>query len=224
MFDWLAQLFGRDRNVLNEQQLATLISGLHRAASSSLDVAGEQHSRLIEQYFSPLEGGALEARKILLKIDEEKYMFVPLISLVPPVSYRLNAIRMRISVKLTKGTLQRVKTVGATAFDSQFVKVVVPPHSYTKGKGKDYVDIILDFRADEPPETVKQLLNVYSNSISVKTADDEKGLPIMDYAKSKQFTTWLESHQLWKKGSSQRVPRLNGLTKWFQKIPWKRRH
>ena len=223
MFDWLFKIFGRDRNVLNEQQLAALISGLNRAASASLDVSGEQHSRLIEQYFNPLEGGALEPRKILLKIDDDNYMLVPLISLVPPISFRLDTMRMRISVKLAKETLENVKNLREGNSDSNVVKIVVPPHSFTKGKRRDYVDILLEFRSDEPPATVRQMLNAYSDSISVQTIDKKEGFPKVDYANTTQYLAWLKSYDRWKTGMSNRPPALKGISRWFQKISGQRR-
>ena len=216
MFDWLFRMFERDRNILNEQQLAALISGLHRAASASLDVAGEQHSRLIEQYFSPLKDGTMKPKMVRLQVDEKKYILVPLISMVPPISFRLDVMRMRFSVKLAKLTLEALQN--SENLDSDFVKIVIPPHSYKNGQRKDFVDIILEFKAGDPPQAVRHLLDTYSEAMTTYTKEEGTDLPPMDYAETPAYKALLKNYRQWQSGKKTSHGTHEAVKGWFNKI------
>lgn len=169
MFNWLSWLLGRRRRALSKQQFATLVHGLHDTAAASMDIVGEQYVHLFDQYFDSMPDGARKPKIVRLQLDDEHYLTVPLVSLVPTRGISLERMRVTFSTRLDEQLLQEASQADQTELDLDAFSVQLVPHSQgqeQKSAKTDVFDVIMEFRAQEAPDSVRQLIREHADTIA----------------------------------------------------------
>ncbi len=166
MLEWLLKLFRRERKHIGEQQLAALIRGFQSAAAASMDLVGEQYIRLLHQFFDTKPDGTMQPKMVRLQVEDGKYILVPLVSLAPSKGIGLETMRVRFSVRLDTEASERVVEQAGSDLGSESLKVTVALDQGDGGERGRRVDVILEFKAGEAPESVRQVLNIYTDAIS----------------------------------------------------------
>jgi hypothetical protein len=174
---------------MQHQKLTDITRGLQAAAAETNALVADQFIRILSEYFERHEDGTLEAKMVRVQLDDKHYSLVPLVSLVAPAGLALDRMRVQLSIRLEDaeeertGLLQRLNLDGKHEEEavsrSQF-KVSLSPRSKGKGKGRpsDHVNIDLQFKALETPESILRVIDTYTNMIApIPIPIDSKALP-----------------------------------------------
>ena len=130
-----------------------------------MDLVGEQYIRLLHQFFDTQPDGTMQPKMVRLQVEDGKYILVPLVSLAPSKGIGLETMRVRFSVRLDTEASERVLEQARSDLGSESLKVTVGPDQGDRGE-RDRVDVVLEFKAGEAPESVRQVLNIYTDAIS----------------------------------------------------------
>ena len=180
----------RDRTAtleLNQEQLATLVRGLHEAAAATNDVAGQHFARMLAQFFDPTEDGTMKPKVVRVQVDDQRYVIVPLVSLVPSAAMQLDAMRVKFRCVLDRAEASREALAASlpASVDPESLRVKITPRG--KQKGKSVVDVTLEFKPGERPQATAELLDLLASSVSPVTVRTGETPPPMGYAKTEQF-------------------------------------
>lgn len=188
MIEWLKRLFTRGGGAPNmdEQTLSALTRGMQHAASSTFDLMANQYLVMLAQFFDPpveKDDGKLRAKMVYVKIDNDHWASVPLISLVAPRGLALDRMTIKLSaqvknVDLKKATVEGVKSDA----DRASMRITMAPRTREgERRPDDVMDIEMVFAAGDPPEGIMRLIDAFANQIdprpSARVQPDLKNHP-----------------------------------------------
>jgi hypothetical protein len=164
--------FKKKKEVMTGSALTRITRGLHHAASTTNTMVAQQYVRLLEQFFDR-DGDApdapFKAKMVEVQLDEKHSMLVPLISLVAPRGIALDTMRVEMSVKID-GTEAKKATSGldnATEERDGFqVSITTGKRINGERRDPDEVEIVMEFRAGDPPEGIMRIIDEYTNLIA----------------------------------------------------------
>jgi hypothetical protein len=172
---------------LSPEELAKLVRGLHEAAAATNDVAGQHFAEMLAQFFDPTEDGTMKPKVVRVQVDDQRYVMVPLVSLLPSAAVNLDAMRVQFRCVLGGAEASR-ETLAASlpaSADPGSLGVKITPRG--KQRGKSVVDVSLEFKPGERPQATAELLNLLASSVSPVAVRAGEAPPPMGYAKSERF-------------------------------------
>lgn len=196
MFKWISSLF-RGRKKMDEQKLTDITRGMQHAASTTIALVADQYIRLLEQFFDPTEDGTLKAKMVRVAIDENRYIMVPLVSLVTPRGLSLDEMRVRMAVRLRDMQVMNTATQTQEASDvtrASFRVDLAPRAEQGERKG-DIIDIEMVFKSLDPPESVMRVIDMYVNLIEPRKVPEPENIQPMDYAKTANYQGMLSKYR-----------------------------
>lgn len=187
MWRWLKGLFGKrkpndpdgdggssKKGTMSRQKLTDLTRGIHHAASTTQAMLAEQFIRMFDQFFDAEEDGSLTAKMVRIQHpgDPERFIMVPLISLVSPKGILMNRMEVEMSVRIeeaySKKATDHSDNSGATRTS---FKVSFAPKSGLLGRRSDLTTIKMIFETNEPPEGVMRVIEEFTNGIEPRTKE-----------------------------------------------------
>lgn len=172
MFSWIKNKFK-----MNEQtKLSGLVRGIMSAVQSASDIAGQQHFDLISNYFDVEEDGTLIPKIIRIKLNDDKYLDVPLICMVNPSSYKMSKMQVSMFVKLKPGEAKAAIEKGVDESKASRNSCLV---EFGHSNSKNAVKIKMCFLSNESePESIARMIEELQNNYEVPVSSPNKNLPI----------------------------------------------
>ncbi len=164
---------------MNRENLASLMRGIHHAASSTHAMLAQQYMHMLKQFFDEKDG-KLMAKMTYVQIDDEHWIPVPLISLVTPRGLALDRMKVEMSLRIEESEVKQA-TIDEDGSHAERLALQVAISPKTKGSGQrptDVTDIEIEFKAGDPPEALMRLIDAYPNQIDPRQF--ERTEPPMD--------------------------------------------
>jgi hypothetical protein len=141
---------------LDAERIVALTRQLQDAAAATSDAAGRHFMRMLAQFFDRSPDGTMKPKVVRVQVDDERYVLVPLVSLVPKVSYTLDTLRVRFRCALPDGAdgAEAAKQL-ESLHPGAVTATAVPPK---RGAKRHLLDVTLEIRPGEPAEAVADLL------------------------------------------------------------------
>jgi hypothetical protein len=178
---------------MNRQSLSEITRGLQHAAQTTLSLVAEQFITMMEQFFEPLEDGTLQAKTVRVQISETSYVMVPLVALVTPRGVTLETMRVNLSVRL-----EEAESMPGTSFldateqkRTSFIVAMVPRGKTGDQRSSDTFDVELEFKAQEPPELIMRLIDMFTNTVAQTPRDPAQPLGKMPYTSDAEYQALL---------------------------------
>lgn len=161
--------------------ISEVIRGLQHAADSTRQTAIHNHLELLDKFFDVDTNGTYNAKVVKVVLDEDgSYLLIPLIAMIPPKSLYLDNLKVSLSVGASgKVVFQELKSIqgmdtSRTSFDV----------SLSTGSGPNSVDLELNFKSHDLPESIMKILDQFTNKIQPLSGDtDGTGLNIVNNIK-----------------------------------------
>jgi len=182
---------------MNRQSLSEITRGLQHAAQTTLSLVADQFIKMMEQFFDPLEDGTIQAKTVRVQISETSYVMVPLVALVTPRGMTLETMRVHLSVRLEEADLKPATSFldNSDAKRTSFVVAMVPRGKTGDQRGSDTFDVELEFKAQEPPELMMRLIDMFTNTVSQTSKDPAQTLQKMPYTSHPEYQKFLQAKQ-----------------------------
>lgn len=157
---------------MNRESLASLMRGIHHAASSTHAMLAQQYMYMLKQFFDEKDG-KLMAKMTYIQIDDDHWVPVPLISLVTPRGLSLDRMKVEMSLRIEESEVKQA-TMDEDGSHAERLALKVAMSPKTKDGGQrptDVTDIEIEFKAGEPPEALMRLIDAYTNQIDPRHFD-----------------------------------------------------
>lgn len=162
---------------MERQQLVHITRGLQNAAAETNSLVSQQYIRVMSEYFEKLPDGGLKAKMVRVELDDDHYVMVPLVSLSAPTGLGLDRMRVELSIKLEQAEEEHTQLFswlrkqptegegegGDSKIRSQFSVSLSPRGGKDGARPSDHVNIELEFRAIETPESIQRVIETYTN-------------------------------------------------------------
>lgn len=149
---------GKDRHYT----LSDIIRGLIHSVNTSQEILEQHYSRMLSRYFS--KDGEPITTKIM--VDPERYMEVPLITLISPSALALKEMDLEMSLHVDEIILKKVED---DDYEKEITRgsfiVSVDAAGITSEKPSDIINVCMKFRAIDPPEGVSRLFDEFNKQI-----------------------------------------------------------
>lgn len=172
------------------QRLSDITRGLQHAAQTTLSMVAEQFIQTMQQFFDPLDDGTLKAKTVRVQVDENSYVLVPLVTLVSPRSLLLDRMRVNLSVRLESADVAPATSDWDNAPNltrTSFRVATAPRGGSGEGRAGDTLDVELEFKAADAPESMMRVIDMFTNTVSPFTPPPGGKLDPMPYVQSKAF-------------------------------------
>lgn len=145
-------------------------------------MAADQYLQLIHQYFEEVEVGGearLKAKTVLVEIDSDHWIPVPLITLVNPKALSLSRMKVNMSVRIDHSEAKRATNDSdSSELDRSSFQVSLSPPGLRSGDGGDdksrdsqLTDIEMEFVAGEPSDAFMRLLQAFTHLVDPNNAN-----------------------------------------------------
>ncbi len=174
--------------MLTAQKLTDITRGMQHAASTTSAMVAQQYILMVEQFFDSLDDGSIRAKMAKVYVDDNHYMLMPLVSLVSPKGITLDKLRVELSLQMSEA---EVKDATSEMDNSLAQRTSFSVSLSPKGKGEsrrrsDVVDIVMEFKATDPPEGIMRLIEQYTNRITpTQCKEGEEPVPPETHMKIK---------------------------------------
>ncbi len=179
---------------MNRQSLSDITRGLQHAAQTTLSVVAEQFIRTMEQFFDPLEDGTLRAKTVRVEIGEGSYVMVPLVALVTPRGLAIDRMRVSLSVRVEVAEAKKATSWdNSEAMRTSFGVSIAPRGATSDRRPGDVVDVELEFKALDAPESMMRLIDLFANAVTPFSPKDT--LPPTAYAESRRYRELVDRYR-----------------------------
>jgi|GEM_PF-2066191 len=168
---------------MDSSQLSDITRGLYHAASTTTAMVAQQYIHILQQFFDQMDDGTLQAKMAKVAVDDQHFIMVPLISLVSPMGFNLERMKVGLAVRVDAVD---VRPGTHPSDDSEVTRTAFtvsmsprPGQSGDSGdRNGDAMTIDLEFVSHAPPEGVMRIIDNYTNLIRPAKLDDGSFPPI----------------------------------------------
>lgn len=176
---WISNLWGGGKTSsksgdggVTDETLSAVVRGIQHAINSAIETQEQQFPRMIDRFFEKKtddnDKEYLDPIVADVEVSPGHQLRVPLICLVNPTGLIMEAMRVRLSVRITKTKVKKAThdeddkkcETTRTSFQVRPAKGEFGPH-----RRGDTIELEMDFKQGDTPEGVSRIIEAFANQI-----------------------------------------------------------
>jgi len=160
----------------NKHSISDLIKGIQHAADSARKITIHNHIELMDKFFDVAPDGSFHAKMVDVSLSQgDSKLLVPLITLIPPSSMRLE----KLNIKMKVNGIGKPKNTDLKSIDGHNTSRTHFNISSGTSDKKNVIDIDATFGSSELPEALMKIIDKFTESIKPVNITDTKKINII---------------------------------------------
>ncbi|MBJ6132889.1 DUF2589 domain-containing protein [Ochrobactrum sp. Q0168] len=151
-----------NRPVLSVDEIAL---GMQHAAMAANRLIARQYLQAMEPFFEDIGDGRLKPKVVDIELDNDHQIKIPLVAMSTPRGLLLEKMKVFLTVCTEAIEPMDVSTNSTEETTNRFIVSLSPTAHDKNGRSPSHVDIEMEFRSFEPPESVMRLIEEYTRHI-----------------------------------------------------------
>lgn len=155
------------------QTLSDIARGMQHAVNTTQEMVARHSLQQLERYFEA-DGSPV---MVSLKTGPDKVIDVPLVTLIDQSTLVLDEMQVELSLRITDtstktAVVEQIPTADESPFSldrSSFKVEFAPPRQEARDQD-GLIDIVMKFKAGDPPEGVARVVDAFNNRIASRQA------------------------------------------------------